>query len=145
MVVGAKDFMTKEVITIEARESVISAAKLMTKRDIGGLVVVRNKTPVGMVTDRDIIIKAVAKGARLDKVEIGKIMSKPLVMVKPDTPMIKIAKLMERKSIRRVPVVEGKEVVGIVTMSDMGRACKILAPYLLPRAPEIYLTPKKHK
>lgn len=145
MVVGAKDFMTKEVITIEARESVISAAKLMTERDIGGLVVVRNKTPVGMVTDRDIIVKAVAKGARLDKVKIGKIMSKPLVMVKPDTPMIKIAKLMERKSIRRVPVVEGKEVVGIVTMSDMGRACKILAPYLLPRAPEIYLTPKKHK
>lgn len=143
MVVYAKDFMTKEVVTIEATKSALDAAKLMSSREVGSLVVLRDGKPIGIVTDRDIVVRAVAKGAQLDKVTINEIMSEPLVTVKPDTPMIEIASLMDKQSIRRVPVLKGDEIVGIVTSSDMGRASKILAPYLLPRIPEIYLTPKK--
>jgi CBS domain-containing protein len=143
MVVCAKDFMTEKVVTIEATKSALDAAKLMTEREVGSLVVSEGEKPVGIVTDRDVVTKAVAKDLQLRGVKVREIMSKPLVTVKLDTPMIEIAKLMDDRGIRRVPVVRGGEVVGIVTSSDMGRASKILAPYLLPRISEIYLTPKK--
>lgn len=143
MVVHAKDFMTKEVVTIESSESVLDAAKLVTEREVGSLVILQSGRPVGIVTDRDIIVRAVAKDLQLGAVKVSEIMSKPLVTVNPDVPMIEVAKLMDQKSVRRIPVVKGDDIVGIVTSSDMGRASKILAPYLLPRIPEIYLTPKK--
>jgi len=143
MVVYAKDFMTKEVVTIETTKSALDAAKLMAEREVGSLVILQGGKPVGIVTDRDVVVRAVAKDLQLSGVKVGEIMSKPLVTVKLDTPMIEIAKIMDDRGVRRVPVVKGDEVVGIVTSSDMGRASKVLAPYLLPRIPEIYLTPKK--
>ncbi len=143
MVVVAKDFMTKEVVTIDPAKSVLDAAKLMADREVGSLVVIRSGKPAGIVTDRDIVVRALAKGSQVDKIGIADIMSKPLLSVGPETPMIDIAEMMDRNSVRRVPVVDEGEIVGIVTSSDMGRAAKVLAPYLLPRIPEIYLSPKK--
>ncbi len=143
MVVYAKDFMTKEVVKIDATKSALDAAKLMAEREVGSLVVMEGNKPIGIVTDRDVMVQVVARGLEPGRVKVNEFMSKPLVTVGPDTPMIEIAKLMEEHGIRRVPVVERGEVVGIVTSTDMGKASKILAPYLLPRIPEIYLTPKK--
>jgi len=142
MVVTAKDFMTKEVVIIDITKSALDAAKLLTSRDVGSLVVVRDGKAVGILTDRDIVVRAVSLGINVEKVKVGDIMSRPLVTVSPDTPMIEVARIMEQNSIRRVPVVENEEVVGIVTVSDMGRASKVLAPYLMSRIPEIYLGPK---
>ncbi len=143
MVVYARDFMTKKVVKIDRSKNATVAAKLMAKAEVGSLIVAERGKPVGMITDRDIIIQVVAKGLKPGRVRVDKFMSKPLVTVAPATPMIEIAKLMEERSIRRVPVVARGKVVGIVTSTDMGKASKILAPYLLPRIPEIYLTPKK--
>lgn len=145
MVVCAKDFMTKKVVKIESSKSALAAAKLMAKSEVGSLVVVEQEKPVGIITDRDIVIKVVAKGIKPSKARIDKFMSKPLVTVAPDTPMVEVAKLMDECGIRRVPVVARSKVVGIVTSTEMGKASKVLAPYLLPRIPEIYLTPKRPK
>jgi len=79
------------------------------------------------------------------QVRVASFMSKLLITANLDTPMIELAKLMDEKNIRRVPIVEEGRVVGIVTSTDMGKASKILAPYLLPRIPKIYLTPKKRE
>jgi CBS domain-containing protein len=140
MVVNAKDFMTKEVATIDAGRSILEAAKTMTQRDVGSLVVTQGGKPVGLITDRDVVVRAVVKGLKLEEVDVRKIMSQPLVTVGPETPLLEVAKTMDEHSIRRV---EGDQVIGSVTSSDVGRASKILAPYLLPRIPEIYLLPKK--
>ena len=145
MVVYAKDFMTKEVVKIDATKSALDAVKLMAEREVGSLVVMDGNKPVGIITDRDVMVQVVAKGLEPSRVKVSEFMSKPLVTVGLDTPMIEIAKLMKEHGIRRVPVVERGEIVGIVTSTDMGKASKILAPYLLPRIPEIYLTPKKSK
>jgi CBS domain-containing protein len=145
MVVYAKDFMTKEVVKIETTKSALDATKLMAEREVGSLVVMDGNKPVGIITDRDVMIQVVAKGLEPSRVKVVEFMSKPLITVGLETPMIEIAKLMEEHGIRRVPVVERGEVVGIVTSTDMGKASKILAPYLFPRIPEIYLTPKKFK
>ncbi len=145
MVVYAKDFMTKEVVKIDAMKSALEAAKLMAEREVGSLVVMDGNKPVGIITDRDVMVEVVANDLEPGRIKVSEFMSKPLVTVGLDTPMIEIAGLMEKHGIRRVPVVERGEIVGIVTSTDMGKASKILAPYLLPRIPEIYLTPKKSK
>ncbi len=141
----ARDFMTKKVVKIEKSKNALVAAKLIAKTGVGSIVVVERGKPVGIITDRDILVKVVAKDLKPAKVKVDKFMSKPLVTVAPDTPMVEVAKLMEEHNIRRVPVVARNRVVGIVTSTDLGKASKILAPYLLPRIPEIYLTPKKPK
>jgi len=145
MVVYAKDFMTKKVVKIEKSKNALAAAKLMAKTGVGSLVIVERGKPVGIITDRDILVHVVVKGLKPGRVRVDKFMSKPLVTITPDTPMIEVAKLMEEHNIRRVPVVARGKVVGIVTSTDMGKAAKILAPYLLPRIPEIYLSPKSSK
>jgi len=117
----------------------------MAEREVGSLVVMDGNKPVGIITDRDVMVEVVANDLEPGRIKVSEFMSKPLVTVGLDTPMIEIAGLMEKHGIRRVPVVERGEIVGIVTSTDMGKASKILAPYLLPRIPEIYLTPKKSK
>jgi CBS domain-containing protein len=143
MVVRVEDFMTKKVITIEATKTILEAAKTLTQQNVGSLVVVRGAKPVGIVTDRDIVTRAVVEEIPLDEEKVERVMSKPVITVKLDTPMLEAVELMEKHSVRRIPVVKGETIVGIVTSSDVGRASKILAPYLLPRIPEIYLLPKK--
>jgi CBS domain-containing protein len=145
MVVFAKDFMTKEVVMIDATKTAMDAAKLMTEREVGSLLVVDAGKPVGLITDRDIVTRVLANDMNPAQVRVSSFMSKPLITADSNTPMIELAKLMDEKKIRRVPIVEGGRVVGIVTSTDMGKASKILAPYLLPRIPEIYLTPKKRE
>jgi CBS domain-containing protein len=145
MVVYAKDFMTKEVVTIDGTKTAMDAAKLMMEREVGSLLVVDAGKPVGLITDRDIVTRVLANDMNPAQVRVASFMSKPLITANLDTPMIELAKLMDEKNIRRVPIVEEGRVVGIVTSTDMGKASKILAPYLLPRIPEIYLTPKKRE
>ena len=143
MVVSVEDFMTKTVVTIEGSKSILEAAKLLTERGVGSLVVVEGGKPIGIVTDRDILTRAVVKGLDLEKEPVKKVMSKPLITVRPETSILEAMELMDKHSIRRIPVVKEEQVVGIITSSDAGRASKILAPYLFPRVPEIYLMPKR--
>lgn len=145
MVVNVEDFMTKKVVTIESSKTILEAAKLLTEKNVGSLVVVEENKPVGIVTDRDIVTRAVVKGLDIKKERIERIMSKPLVTVRPETSMLEAIELMDENSVRRIPVVKNNEIVGIITSSDVGRASKILAPYLLPRVPEIYLVPKRRE
>jgi CBS domain-containing protein len=142
MPVTVEDFMTKKVVMIEASGTIAEAAKLLADENVGSLVVVSGGKPVGIITDRDIVVKAVAAGLPVSE-RVERIMSSPLITVEPQTPIMEAIQLMEKHSIRRLPVVEHGKVVGILTSTDVGRASKILAPFLLPRIPEIYLVPLK--
>jgi CBS domain-containing protein len=143
MVVSVEDFMTKKVVTIESSRTILEAARMLADRGVGSLVVVERGKPVGIVTDRDVLTRAVVKGLDLGKEPVSSIMSKPLITVRPETSILEAIELMDRHSVRRIPVVRGEKIVGIITSSDVGRASKILAPYLFPRVPEIYLMPKR--
>jgi len=142
MPVTVEDFMTKKVVMIEASRTIAEAAKLLADENVGSLVVVSGGKPVGIITDRDIVVKAVAAGLPVSE-RVERIMSSPLITVEPQTPIMEAIQLMEKHSIRRLPVVEHGKVVGVLTSTDVGRASKILAPFLLPRIPEIYLVPLK--
>jgi CBS domain-containing protein len=117
---AVKDIMSKSVVTIGADKSVFEAAELMTNESIGCLVIVEKDAPVGMVTERDMVRRVLAKRASLD-LKVSEIMTKNLVTVEPDMSLKDAARLMSSKKIRRLPVTKNNKLVGIVVSSDFVR------------------------
>lgn len=115
-----KDIMTKEVITIEANRTVFEAAQIMTEKDLSCLIVVIKAFPVGILTERDIVRRIVAKRASLDT-KITEVMTKNLITVEPETSLREAARIMSANKIRRLPVLKQNKLVGIVVASDFVR------------------------
>ena len=121
-----REIMNNNVVTAPPEISIRSIAKLMVDQGVGSIVIVKENRPVGIITEKD-IVKAMAEGKDPDKVSAGEIMSKPLITVRPNTPLEKAVSIMVERNVRRLPVVEEGELVGIITMKDIGR----LSPELL--------------
>ncbi len=117
---SVKDIMTKDVITIEANKKVFEAAELMSERGLGCLIVVIKAFPVGIITERDIVRRIVAKRSSLDA-KISEVMSKTLITVDPETSLKEAARVMSNNKIRRLPVLKNNKLVGIVVASDFVR------------------------
>jgi len=117
-----KGVMTKPVITIDKSQYVYEAAKMMSSKGIGCIIVMDGKRPVGMATERDILQRVVARGLDASNVEMKNIMSKPLIIIKGNTPIVNAAREMQRKNVRHLPIMEKGELVGIVTQRDLLRA-----------------------
>ncbi len=101
--------------TVELRATVAEALEIMAKKAIGSVVVVKDGRPVGMVTERD-IIGNLAKRRDILGMNVRKIMSKPLISVTPETSVVRALQTMKKKNIRRLTVVSGGRLVGIVTI-----------------------------
>ncbi len=113
------DYMSKPVITVKPTDSIKAVAKKMDSYNIGSMVVTEGKKPVGIVTERDIIRKVVAKGLGTEG-PISKVMTAKVQTVTQSATLIEIASLMKSHTMRRLVVVNGKnEVVGIVTSKDL--------------------------
>jgi CBS domain-containing protein len=107
--------MRRKVYTVEPHATVAEALEIMAKRAIGSVVVVKDGRPVGMVTERD-IIGNLAKRRNILDMNVRKIMSKPLISVTPETSVVRALQTMKKKNIRRLTVVSGGRLVGIVTI-----------------------------
>lgn len=114
-----KDVMTKDVSYIKPDASIIEAAQLMQKLNVGSIPVCDQNGVVGMVTDRDIVVRNVAFGTDPQNTPVSNIMTTKITTTSPDADMNDISHMMARNQIRRVPVVEGKNLVGIVAIGDM--------------------------
>ncbi len=112
--------MTKEVLTIDVAKSVFEAAKLMTAKGVGCIIVTIQGYPVGIITERDIVQRIVAEHSSLD-VKVTEIMTKTLITAEPDTSLKDAARLMSKNKIRRLPVLKQNKLVGIVVASDFVR------------------------
>ncbi|MGA2386896.1 MAG: CBS domain-containing protein [Candidatus Bathyarchaeia archaeon] len=115
-----KDIMTKEVVSIGVNNSVFEAAVLMGSSQIGCLVIVDGESPVGIVTERDIVRRVIAKRLPLDT-KVSDIMSKSLITVDPGASLKEAARLMSSNKIRRLPVMQQNKLVGIVVAADLVR------------------------
>ncbi len=115
------DFMVRNVITISKDETLKEAALKMRKHRVGSLVVVEGEKPIGIVTERDIVYKLVAEGKPFNT-KVEEIMSKDLKTITKDKTLKEAAKIMAAHGIRRLPVVEGEKLIGIITMDDILRA-----------------------
>ncbi len=114
----------RDVVVVKKGESALDAALLMRRFHVGDLVVVEEeggqRIPVGILTDRDIVIEAVAENVNSRELTVGDIMSSDLVTVNEDEDVVDTVKMMRANGIRRVPVVDRAGVlVGIVTVDDL--------------------------
>lgn len=108
----AKDIMTKDVISVSLTATVKELAKILTRQQISGAPVTDGKgQTVGVVSESDIVAK---KGK-----QVKDIMSKKIIAVQEDTPVEKIASLMTMHKINRLPVMRGKQLVGVVSRADI--------------------------
>jgi len=115
---------TKKVVVISAESTLIEAAKLMKQKNVGCLVVIKDKkqdsAPVGMLTDRDIVIKCLADKKDASSTRVKDIMSENLLTIKKDQGIKEMMTLLAQEGVRRAPVVdENNKVCGLVAMDDM--------------------------
>jgi CBS domain-containing protein len=113
------DVMTSEVVTIEPSASIAEAAKRMIQEQKGPLPVVEGDRPVGMLTDRDIIARVVAEGRDPNSVRVEEIATRELVTIGPGQDVDEAARLMDEHQLDRILVVEGDQLVGIISEADI--------------------------
>jgi CBS domain-containing protein len=118
------EFCNREVVVIEKEGSIIEAAQVMREYHVGDVIVVKTQhgkqTPLGILTDRDIALEIVAKGADPESVRVGDAMSLELTTVTEDDDLMHVIEVMRDKGIRRVPVVDlDQALVGILTVDDV--------------------------
>ena len=111
------DIMTKSVISVDATITVNEAAKMMEDAKVGAVIVMENNLPIGIVTDRDFAVKVVAHAYQITS-PIKQIMSSPLFSVNLDESVRKAADLMHEYGVMKLPVIDGENVVGIITARD---------------------------
>jgi signal-transduction protein with cAMP-binding, CBS, and nucleotidyltransferase domain len=112
--------MSSPVVTIRDSDTVLSAAKLMKKHEIGCVVVVdKSGKPLGLITERDVVRRVTALDLVPSKVLAGKSMTKPPTLIEPSTNVTEAAKKMREMKIRRLVVVDGGKVKGIISSNDI--------------------------
>ena len=118
-----RDFATATVVVAEPDTTALIAAQLMRKHHVGALVVVdaqEKSRPVGIVTDRDLVLALMAEGLDADVFTVGDIMSAQLVLASPDMDAMDAVQLMRNQRLRRLVLVDDVgRLVGIVTMEDV--------------------------
>jgi CBS domain-containing protein len=113
-----RDVMTANPATVSPEDTIQSAARLMRDEDTGAVPVVENGRVIGMVTDRDIVVRAVADGGQVNR-PVRDVITTHLVSVTPDSSTGEAAELMSENQVRRLPVVENGALVGIVSLGDI--------------------------
>lgn len=115
-----RDVMTTNPVTVSEKDSIRDAARIMAREDTGIVPVVDGKKIIGLITDRDIVVRLVAEGKDPANARVKEAMSKSVRSVKEDTPINEVLDLMSNEQIRRVPVVnQNNELVGIVSIGDI--------------------------
>jgi CBS domain-containing protein len=116
-----RDIMTKDIVIIDADKTALEAARLMTEKGISSLFIAKDGNPVGIVTERDFIKKICAKELAVSQVKVGDIMSKILTTAGPDTPIEVAVQRMANHKVRRLPIMEGGKIIGIITVTDLAK------------------------
>jgi CBS domain-containing protein len=115
------DVMANDPIVCPPGTTVQDAARRMRDADVGNVLVGEGSTVEGIVTDRDIVVRALAEGRDPASTTVGEICSGATVTVAPDDAIDRAVQLMREHAVRRLPVVEGGRAVGVVSIGDLAR------------------------
>jgi CBS domain-containing protein len=118
---NVREVMTPAPETIQADRPAAEAAKLMKDADAGMIPVMDNGTLLGTVTDRDIALRVVAEGKDPQSTPVREVASKKVVTIEPDADLDEALQLMAKHQVRRLPVVEGGRLVGVLAQADVAR------------------------
>jgi predicted transcriptional regulator len=113
--------MVRKVITTKRDSTLEEAVKLMNEHEIGCLIVTENDQPVGILTERDLLKRILAKSENLKKTRVEEVMSSPLISVEPTVQIGDVSKLMFEKNIKKMPIIKKGELLGLVTLTDILR------------------------
>ncbi|MEB3103860.1 CBS domain-containing protein [Ferviditalea candida] len=113
-----KEIMTKDAVTVTLKDNIYEIAVKMKENDIGFVPVVEGRKLIGVVTDRDLVIRGYAE-RKSGSAAVEEVMSKDVTTVSSETTVDEAAKLMAKDKIRRLPVVDNGELVGVVAIGDL--------------------------
>jgi CBS domain-containing protein len=115
-----RDIMTPNPECVTEKDSVLQAARIMRDKDTGAVPVVDGRKIIGLITDRDIVVRAIADGKDINNCRVNEVMSKQVRTVNEDASVREVLNTMSGAQVRRVPVVNrNNELVGIVSMKDL--------------------------
>jgi CBS domain-containing protein len=114
-----REIMTQRPVTLETKDTLTAAARTMRDGNIGDIVVIESGQVQGILTDRDIVVRALAEGRDPARTSVGDICSRELMTLAPTDTVEDAVKIMRDKAIRRLPVVEAGRPVGIVSLGDL--------------------------
>ena len=114
-----REVMTRNPKALAQSATIMEAACAMRDNDIGDVVVLDNGRLCGILTDRDIVVRALAAGCDPNRTSVGEICSRALVTLAPDDSTGQAVRVMREHAIRRLPIEDGGRVVGIVTLGDV--------------------------
>lgn len=114
-----KDKMTKSVAYVDPNTNVVEVAQLMQKHNVGSIPVYDQTGVIGIVTDRDIVVRNVAHGKTPKDTKVQDVMTSQVTTVTPEMDMDEVSKIMAQQQIRRVPVVENNQIIGMLALGDM--------------------------
>jgi CBS domain-containing protein len=113
------DVMARQPITVPKTATLAEAARLMREADIGDVLVMDGDRLCGVITDRDIVIRAVALDHDMSETTVDEIASHNLVSISPRDPLADAEHLIREHAVRRLPVVDGGQLVGVVSLGDL--------------------------
>lgn len=116
---SVSDVMSRRLITADVAQTADRLARTMAETNVGCIIITRDNHPVGIVTERDMVVKLIAENAQPSKVIAQDLMSTPLITIPPDKSVELALREMARRRIRRLPVVQGRKLVGLVSDSDL--------------------------
>ncbi len=114
-----REYMATDLVTRDATDSVRTAAQAMDTEEIGDVLVMKDGELCGIVTDRDLVVRVLAEGRDVDDTVLGDVCTHELTTTSPDADLNDVGIEMREHAIRRMPVVEDGEVVGIVSIGDL--------------------------
>jgi CBS domain-containing protein len=121
-IILVRDIMSKNVKTVRTDDSVHDAVVKMNKFDVGSVIVTNNNRSVGIITSKNILVRIVEPRLDAGVVHAKDIMSSPLITIEASAPVEEAAKLMAQRHIKKLAVMEGDKVIGVVSSSDIVRA-----------------------
>lgn len=114
-----REIMTTEVATAQPDSTLEEVASMMKEEDTGAIPVLDEDELVGIITDRDIVVRCIAEGKDATETNVEDILSEDLVTISPDDDVEEAARLMSERQIRRLPVVEEGELIGMISLGDI--------------------------
>jgi len=115
-----KDIMSSPVVTMDENETANKAAQLMDKHDVGCVIVTSKQgKPLGIITERDLVVRILAKSNQPSKITAKEVMSSPLITIDPDVTLSEAARRMSRLNIRRLGVIYKGNIVGLISSKDI--------------------------
>lgn len=117
--ISVEEVMTEKVIITDVGESALEVGKEMVKHNVGSIIVTENDEAVGIITERDMIKMIIARNKKPENVSASILMSSPVITVKPSANVIEASKIMSEENIRRLAVMQGGDIVGIITDRDL--------------------------